>query len=248
MPASLVTPAKVLQFPLRRTIHNPQGKAIEGAVLAKEGERIAFIRDADGVRFLISIFQLSVDDQLFFGNLEDEGIEIVQAISSESEGAGEFEKNAKNENSSIRPLIPREILWHDTLETALQASRQSGRTLMLVITGDIYLNSTPLQTDIYNEIGKERSESLSRTVLKDTSFLSFVNANLESAHLDYALSKEYNHKRYEEAIELAEEWRLNLLPTILLIDPEGSEVGRIEGYDRRGPNLLRDKIEAVIGN
>ena len=117
---------------------------------------------------------------------------------------------------------------------------------MVVVTGDIDINPAELQVDLFSESSKQSSESLIRTVLKDTSFLGFVNENFEAVHLSYLYSNKFTQEQYEEVIDMAQMWEMKTFPTILFINSEKTEVGRIVGYDRRGPNLLRERIESLL--
>lgn len=239
-------PENPTQFPMPRTLSNSKGKAIEGEVLAKAGEIIAFQRTADGGTFLISISQLSIDDQLFLGNLEDEGRETIEAMSAKVDSSDESGLSAQAGGGAHRPLIAREIAWHLDTESALKACIVSKRNLMLVISGNLNLSPGEFEVDLFSERSEQSSDSLKRTVLKDTSFLGFVNNTFEAVHLECLYSEEFNAEQQEKTDEIVEQWQLKTLPTILIINPEGQEVARVEGYDRRGPNLLRERLKAML--
>ncbi len=230
---------------MERTLHNPQGKAIEGEILAKEGDSIAFRREADGKSFLISIFQLSVDDQLFLANLEDEGRDLISAIREEA-GDNAAPASKSGPVAGNRSLLPREILWHESLESALEASKTSGKKVMLVLTGDFDFVPSEFQIDFYSDSANKNSDSLIRTVLKDTSFLGFVNDKFEAVHESYFVAKDITGEQHVAMEDLAKRWTLKVFPTVLILGSEGKELGRIDGYDRRGPNILREKLNGMI--
>ncbi|MEQ1840363.1 MAG: hypothetical protein ABL994_08140, partial [Verrucomicrobiales bacterium] len=203
-------PVKTTRFPLKRTLHNPQGKAIECEIIAKEGDSIAFRREADGKSFLISVFQLSVDDQLFLADFEDEAVDVITAFRDES-GTNVSPGSKDKPADGGRPLLPREILWHETLESALEAAKISGKNVMLVMTGDFDFSPSEFQVELYSESADKNSDSLIRTVLKDTSFLGFVNSQFEAVHNSYFIAKEITGEQHVEMEDLKVRWKLRVL-------------------------------------
>lgn len=70
-------------------------------------------------------------------------------------------------------------------------------------------------------------------------FETFVVDLMDPDSLSPSLRSEYKH--------LYQTYRIMTDPTVLLVTPENEEIGRVEGYDKRGPQLYVEKLEELVG-
>ena len=187
---------KKSQFPLSRVITNSTGRSISGTIIGKEGELIAFKRDADGKAFLISIAQLSTKDQLDLIELSDESVETVVALQSQHNTAGTKEPEPAPQQQKIRRAE-----WHEDPDAAFAESKALGLPVYVLFTGSDWCPPCKM---------------LEKTIHKTSEFSDFADKNLVLLMVDFPERKSQNAKVKERNQELATEFGVSGYPTIFL--------------------------------
>jgi hypothetical protein len=240
-PAPVVASSAI---PQRRSIKNQAGVTLSGEILAKSGDELAFRRDLDGKMFLIELGSLSPDDQLALYELPDASPELVDSLRPAPAGAAK-------ENKRI-PMVT-ELQSHGTFAEAQAAAKASGRHLLLIVTGepdevtDNMDASAPVA--VMNPAATRKAcQSLIRTVLGDRSFAGYVSERYEYYYLDRIGAGGIGAPDQDQGHRILLDYGINEYPTILLLSPDAQEIGRLVGYDGKGPSRVMAKLEDIYGN
>lgn len=198
-PAPVVEEPVKKQYPLSRVITNAEGRSIPGEIVGKRGDDIAFRRTSDGQRFVVSLTQLSADDQLDLAALPDESTEAVAALLAEQTAA------ASAATASRPPLGPgqrsRRAEWHDDPEEAFAEAKELGLPVYVLFTGSDWCPPCKI---------------LEKTIHDDTDFSDFADKNLVLLVIDFPKRKAQSAKVKERNRNLASRWGVGSYPTIFL--------------------------------
>lgn len=233
-----------LTIPHRRSIKNLAGVSLDGEILAKSGDEIAFRRDFDGLMFLIALPTLSPVDQLAIHELPDTDLALIESLRPAA--TADISKN--------RPPLLTELQPHGTFEAAKSASKASGRPLLVIVTGvpdepiegGDELNA-PIAGSINPAASRKACLSLIRTVLGDRSFAGFVNEHYEYYYLDRLDERDLSAPELEAAERVCQECRIVDYPATILYSPDEQEILRLEGYDGKGPRRFMGLLEGGSG-
>lgn len=214
------------QFPLSRTITNSDGRSIPGEIVGKSGDDIAFKRTSDGKTFVVSLTQLSANDQLDLAELADESAGVVTSLLAE--------KTAATPDSSAPPgqrTKSRRADWHDDPEKAFAESKELGLPVYVLFTGSDWCPPCKI---------------LETTIHDDSDFKDFADKNLILLVIDFPKRKSQPAKVKERNSEMASEWGVGGYPTIFLareIDGTRESVSRT-----RDVESFLSGLESAIAN
>lgn len=184
------------QFPLSRVITNAAGRSISGTIIGKMGEEIAFKRDADGKAFVLSISQLSPDDQLELSELTDESVETVVSLRSEQSAPG-----VANAPAAAQKQRTRNAKWHEVPETAFAESKALGLPVYVLFTGSDWCPPCKM---------------LEKTIHEDDAFSEFADKNLVLLVIDFPKRKAQSSTVKERNRKMASDWQVRGYPSIFL--------------------------------
>ncbi|GEM_PF-1827560 len=215
-------------------LESSSGKLVEGRILAKYGHEILFRRASDKREFTMELETLSTDHQLTLAEVED----------------FEIEKLFRPKSRALLPKAQRYSFgfqkpFFDDDEEAIAASKRSGKPVLLVFTGSNSFDPNDEDSMIDAEVSERETASFMRTVFGDRRFRSLVGDNFEGVHID--LSDEDNLRKdvKRRFHQIFNEYEVNRLPCLIVLNAAGHQKIRIEGYDSRGPNLIIDRLEAA---
>lgn len=198
-PAPVVEEPVKKQYPISRVITNAEGRSIPGEIVGKRGDDIAFKRTSDGQRFVVSLTQLSANDQLDLATLPDESTEAVAALLAEQTAA------APAATAPRPPLGPgqrsRRAEWHDDPEKAFAEAKELGLPVYVLFTGSDWCPPCKI---------------LETTIHDDSDFSDFADKNLVLLELDFPKRKSQSAKVKERNSEMASSWGVGGYPTIYL--------------------------------
>lgn len=154
-PAPVVEEPVKKQYPLSRVITNAEGRSIPGEIVGKRGNDIAFRRTSDGKTFVVSIAQLSADDQLDLAALPDESVETVASLLAEQTAAAPAPPGQRQRS--------RRADWHDDPEEAFAEAKELGLPVYVLFTGSDWCPPCKI---------------LETTIHDDSDFSGFADKNL----------------------------------------------------------------------
>lgn len=110
-------------------------------------------------------------------------------------------------------------IWHDSFETAQQASRDSGKPILADFTGSDWCSwCVKLKQDVF----------------ETPEFKDWASENVILLELDYPKRAAQSAATRRQNKELAERYGITGYPTVLLLDTEGDVLGKL-GY-KSGPS------------
>ena len=86
-----------------------------------------------------------------------------------------------------------------------------------------------------------------KEVLDSADFKTYAAKNLVLVELDYPIKKEQSDALKKANAELRDKYNINGFPTLVLLDKNGKEIGRQEGYDGGGAKAFIAKLEGFKG-
>lgn len=220
-PAPVVEEPVKKQYPLSRVITNAEGRSIPGEIVGKRGNDIAFRRTSDGKTFVVSIAQLSADDQLDLAALPDESVETVASLLAEQTAAAPAPPGQRQRS--------RRADWHDDPEEAFAEAKELGLPVYVLFTGSDWCPPCKI---------------LETTIHDDSDFSGFADKNLVLLVIDFPKRKAQSAKVKERNSEMAHNWGVGGYPTIFLakeIDGPREPVSRT-----RDVESFLDGLEAAI--
>jgi len=91
-------------------------------------------------------------------------------------------------------------------------------------------------------------KALFKNVLSSAEFVEYAKTNLVLVELDFPTSKKQSAELKKANAELAEKFKVDGYPTIILLDSNGKELRRNSGYSGEKPKEFIAKIEALKKN
>lgn len=112
-------------------------------------------------------------------------------------------------------------VWHDSFETALEASAQSGKPILANFTGSDWCGWCV---------------KLKKAVFDTHEFKQWARDNVILLELDYPKNAVQTAAIRKQNAELKSRYRISGHPTVLLLSSDGQQIGRKLGYqDNPGP-------------
>jgi len=240
LPAAVAPDAPVI--PLRRSLQNQAGAILDGEILAKSGDEIAFRRDSDGKMFLIALATLAPDDQLALHELPDAFVDQIESLRPAP---------AESSRSKNRPPLVTELQSHPSLLAAKAAARESGRPLLVIVTGipDEEENTDPADPTPVSDptVARDSCQSLIRTVLGDRGFAGFVNERFEYFYLDLLKKESLSAIEREAGERICWDCGIKDFPAFIVFGPDEEELGRKAGFNGKGPQEVIGTLESFGG-
>lgn len=121
-----------------------------------------------------------------------------------------------------------EAEWLTDYEAAVEASRETERPILMNFTGsDWCAPCIQMKNDVFSK----------------EAFHEYAEENLVLLELDFPQNTPQEPEVKEQNQELAQDFGLRAFPTYVLLDEEGEEVDRTEGYMPGGPDAFLAWIE-----
>jgi thioredoxin-related protein len=125
-------------------------------------------------------------------------------------------------------------LWHTNFEEAQQQAKQQNKMILMYFSGSDWC--IPCM-------------QLKKEVLKQDSFKSLAEKHFVPVALDFPahsenLLSEDQQKYNEEKAEIYN--KDGSFPLILILDSDGSELGKIKGYSREGSVKYLSKLKSIL--
>jgi thioredoxin-related protein len=89
---------------------------------------------------------------------------------------------------------------------------------------------------------------MNKEVFSKKAFLDFAAANLVLVKLDFPRGKEQSAELMAQNKALAEKYRIEGFPTIMILSPEGDLVERATGYRRGGAEAYVEYIKEALAS
>jgi thioredoxin-related protein len=122
--------------------------------------------------------------------------------------------------------------WLTDLPTARKKAEKEGKAVLLDFTGVDWCPPC---------------KALKKAVLDSEEFKKFAEKNLILVELDFPINPKKLPKKVIEANEkLQEQYKVELYPTIVILDKNGKELGRLEDYNDETPAEYIKKLETVL--
>ena len=139
------------------------------------------------------------------------------------------ENGLASENGSGNAAAPESSLeWMTDYQAALEASRESGKPVLINFTGSDWC---PPCIQMKND------------VLETAMFHEFASDELVLLELDFPRNKPQEPEVVRQNRELAEKFAIQGYPTFVVVDEDGDEIRRTVGYLRGGPQAFITWIE-----
>jgi len=122
--------------------------------------------------------------------------------------------------------------WQTDYEQALAAAKESKKPVLLNFTGSDWCGPCIAQH---------------RNVFAKPAFAEFAQKNLVLVELDMPQRKKLSPKTLEQNERLRHQHGVQSLPTLVLLDPDGKVLGKLQGYAGEGPTEMIASIEKLIG-
>ena len=214
--------SEVAGYPLERSIRNGQGKELEGTILGKQGDYIAFQRKVDGKKFLISIYSLSPGDTADMAQMEDGEISQVEQLMTPEQFREQRERASRD--------VDVDSDGHYSYKEALVAAKESGKPVMMIFVGNYYGGDGDEKSAAASSRMKKESEKMEKTVVRDSRFREFAEDKTEFLYIDLMDEKLLPIEIKRRNNSLAGSWSVFRYPTIILVNQNGYEILRVEGY------------------
>ena len=160
---------------------------------------------------------------LFFSSLLTAG--LLLGLTGCDDNALSLENGSGN---AVADDTESSLEWMTDYEEALEASRESGKPVLMNFTGSDWC---PPCIQMKNN------------VLDTADFHEFATDNLVLLELDFPRNKPQEPEVARQNRELAESFRIQGYPTFVVTDEEGNELRRTVGYKRGGPEAFIAWIE-----
>jgi thioredoxin-related protein len=118
--------------------------------------------------------------------------------------------------------------WNTDFQAAQAAAKKDGKPILIDFTG----------SDWCGWCIKMKKESLDKTAFKD-----FAQKELVLVEADFPNSKPQTAEVKAQNEALKKKYKVNGFPTFVLINADGKELGRQEGYLEGGPDAFTSAIK-----
>lgn len=121
--------------------------------------------------------------------------------------------------------------WYTDLGSALAQAKKSNRPVFLLGTGSDWCGFCI---------------RLEKNVLKDKAFQKYAEDNLVLLYVDSPRRKKQSAAVASHAKTLLKQFKINGFPTVVLLAPDGRELGRKGGYGGVPAQKYVDEIKAIV--
>jgi thioredoxin-related protein len=122
--------------------------------------------------------------------------------------------------------------WQTNLEAAKQQAKKENKTLLLDFTGSDWCGFCI---------------RLKKAVFDKPEFAKFAEKNLVLVELDFPRTKQLPADLKKQNDALNDKFKIEGYPTIVLLDPDGKELGRVEGYEGDSADAYIKRLEKILG-
>jgi thioredoxin-related protein len=121
--------------------------------------------------------------------------------------------------------------WITDYRAALNQAKTRNKLVLLDFTGSDWCGYCKL---------------LDKEVLTQPSFKDFADKNYIQVTIDFPRSKDLPADQKEQNENLAKQFKIGGFPTLIVLNPDGTEVGRQEGYQPgSGPDAVVAKLKSL---
>jgi protein disulfide-isomerase len=127
-------------------------------------------------------------------------------------------------------LYAKDSLWHENFERAKAEAKDSGKPMLLNFSGSDWC--------IW-------CKKLNNEVLSKSEFQEYARENLVLVDVDFPQFRSQNDTLKKQNQELAQTFKVQGFPTVVLLSSEGREIGRT-GYQRGGPEKYVEHLKSIL--
>lgn len=216
-------------FPIGGVLTSRDGRKLAGAVIAKQGSRIAFRRTIDQKEFLIPVGSLSTADQTFLARVPDGNSRVIARI--ESGVPASTPQTQPAATTPQPPPPPQRAHWTENYQRARNDAKKYDLPMFLLFTGSDWCPPC---------------KRLERDVLSSDEFRRFAGENLILVKLDFPRTRSSRSSTQIQNEQLKSEFRVSSFPTVVLIDVYGNQVARFGGYGGQSPSTYVDSLRQAL--
>jgi thiol-disulfide isomerase/thioredoxin len=110
--------------------------------------------------------------------------------------------------------------WQTDYEQALSTAKTSKKFVLLSFMGSDWCGPCIV---------------LHKTALVKPAFMEYAQKNLVLVDVDFPKRKKLEEKLSQQNSRLMKQYQVDQLPTLILLNPDGQTVARLEGYSGEGP-------------
>jgi len=122
--------------------------------------------------------------------------------------------------------------WTTDYKAALAQAKQQNKLVLLDFTGSDWCGFCKL---------------LDKEVLSNSSFKNFLAKNFVPVTIDFPRGTKLPDALVQQNDTLQEQFKIDGFPTLIVVDANGKEVGRTEGYQPgSGPKTMIDQLQGFI--
>ncbi len=119
-------------------------------------------------------------------------------------------------------------VWHTDFAAASALAKESGKSVLLLFTG----------SDWCAPCHRLKQESLSHP-----DFIKHARKHYVLVELDFPHRKSQSERLKHQNRQLKSKFHVGGFPSLILLNSEGEEVTRVEGYSSGGPNVLLKRLQ-----
>ena len=124
--------------------------------------------------------------------------------------------------------------WSDNYAKSLELAKAGKKMVLLDFTGSDWCEGCMI---------------LDREIFSKQKFMEYANANLVLVKFDFAPSGEARSKQFaKQHEELRDKFRVDVYPTIIVLNSEGKIIGELIGYMEGGPEAFIAALEKLPRN
>lgn len=221
-----------ITYPVSRAVVSAEGAALEGVILAKRDDQLAFRRQADQRVFLLPLERLNQNEQEELSAWPDGEEAVIDAlIAGETSDANHADvRHSSTENRSGRSGRRGNPQWHTSLDDALRESEQYGLPILAFFTGSDWC---PPCKKMHGQI------------LSSSSFRSFASDHVVLLKVDFPRRKKLPEKVQQANRDLSTRWGVNAFPTTILMDGKDQEYHRQRGLPKSATGYVEMLRQAL---
>lgn len=145
---------------------------------------------------------------------------VLANVSAYSASAGE------STNSTTTAAV-----WLDNYDEALKQSKATGHPILADFSGSDWCLAC---------------KALEKEVFSQAAFASYAKDSLVLLSIDFPMEKEQTDAIKEQNQKLNDKFEIDGYPTILILDADGKELARTQGYQPGGPEKYVELIKSLI--
>lgn len=122
--------------------------------------------------------------------------------------------------------------WQTNLEAAKAQAKKDGKALLLDFTGSDWCGFCI---------------RLKKAVWDKPEFATYADKNLVLVELDFPNKKKLPEDLQKQNDSLREKYKIEGYPTVVVLNADGKELGRLEGYEGDKADAYVKRLEKIIG-